>query len=97
VSGIPSIEEQQELQKEEAERVRTRVEQLGKYLLTSYLWVDSPWGLIHIILTFIVISGSLADKSFFSLDPTLQCDKCTLYRLQNVLNRGLQRDVVYLG
>jgi hypothetical protein len=31
VSGIPSIEEQQELQKEEAERVRTRVEQLGKY------------------------------------------------------------------
>jgi hypothetical protein len=33
VSGIPSIEEQQELQKEEAERVRTRVEQLGKYLI----------------------------------------------------------------
>jgi hypothetical protein len=30
LSGIPSIEEQQELQKEEAERVRTRVEQLGK-------------------------------------------------------------------
>jgi hypothetical protein len=34
MSGIPSIEVQQELQKEEAERVRTRVEQLGKYLLT---------------------------------------------------------------
>jgi hypothetical protein len=47
VSGIPSIEEQQELQKKEAERVRTRVEQLGKYLLTSYLWVDSPWRFIR--------------------------------------------------